>query len=45
MGLTVSTYSMVKHSGVYVCGTCEDNQEVLHKGDEAPRWVVSRQVV
>ncbi len=37
MGGTVTTYSTVEHSGLYICGTCEDNQEVLRKGEEAPR--------
>jgi hypothetical protein len=36
-GSTVSTYSTVEHSGIYICGTCEDNQESLYKGEEAPR--------
>jgi len=34
---TVNTYSTVERSGVYVCGTCGDNQVTLHKDDEAPR--------
>ena len=37
MDVTVTTYSNVEHSGIYVCGTCGNNQIVLHKGDEAPR--------
>jgi hypothetical protein len=33
---SVSTYSEVERSGIYICGTCEDNQEVLRKGEDAP---------
>ena len=29
MGRTVSTYFAVEESGIYVCGTCGDNQMPL----------------
>ena len=37
MGVMVSTYSQVEHSGIYICGTCQDDQEPLYRGEEAPR--------
>lgn len=32
----VNTYSTVERSGIYICGTCDDNQMPLYKGEEAP---------
>lgn len=50
MGVTVITNGKVEQAGIYVCGTCGNNQLTLEKGDEAPRcdnchWPVSWQLI
>ena len=36
MNTTVNTFATVERSGVYVCGTCGDNQVTLEAGEQAP---------
>lgn len=36
MGDTVSTYSDVERPGIYRCMTCDDAEQVLRIGEEAP---------
>jgi len=36
MSDTVNTSEMVERQGIYQCGTCEDAEQVLRKGETAP---------